>query len=131
MPSGWHGEELKVQAVAARSYAVTRLARPANQTYPLGDTTRGQLFSGPASLSQQLLRATQETLGMVLSYRGGIVKSLYASTQAISKEAHHRLSGSMSKHGAQQLATQGLGFDEILGRYYQGASLAQLRRNGS
>jgi SpoIID/LytB domain protein len=32
MPSRWHGEALKAQAVAARSYAVTHLVRPASQT---------------------------------------------------------------------------------------------------
>ena len=131
MPSHWHGEALKAQAVAARSYAATHLARPASQTYHLGDTTRWQVFSGPSSLSKQTLRATDETRGMVLSYRGGLVESLYASTQAISEEAHRHLGASMSQHGAQRLATQGLRFDEILGRYYQGASLAQLQRDGS
>jgi peptidoglycan hydrolase-like amidase len=131
MPSHWHGEALKAQAVAARSYAATHLARPASQTYHLGDTTRWQVFSGLSSLSQQSLRATDETRGMVLSYRGGLVESLYASTQAISEEAHRHLGASMSQHGAQRLATQGLRFDEILGRYYQGASLAQLQRDGS
>ena len=131
MPSRWHGEALKAQAVAARSYAVTHLIRPASQTYHLGDTTRWQVFSGISSLSEQSSRATDETRGMVLSYRGGLVESLYASTQAISEEAHRHLGASMSQHGAQRLATQGLRFDEILGRYYQGASLAQLRRDGS
>ena len=131
MPSRWHGEALKAQAVAARSYAVTHLVRPAAQTYHLGDTTRWQVFSGQSSLSEQSTRATHETRGMVLSYRGGLVESLYASTQAISDEAHRHLGASMSQHGAQRLATQGLRFDEILGRYYQGASLAQLRRDGS
>ena len=131
MPSRWHGEALKAQAVAARSYAVTHLVRPAAQAYHLGDTTRWQVFSGPLSLSEQSMRATHETRGMVLSYRGGLVESLYASTQAISEEAHRHLGASMSQHGAQRLATQGLRFDEILGRYYQGASLAQLRRDGS
>ena len=131
MPSRWHGEALKAQAVAARSYAVTHLVRPASQTYHLGDTTRWQVFSGTSSLSEQSSRATDETRGMVLSYRGGLVESLYASTQAISEEAHRHLGASMSQHGAQRLATQGLRFDEILGRYYQGASLAQLRRDGS
>jgi peptidoglycan hydrolase-like amidase len=131
MPSHWHGEALKAQAVAARSYAATHLARPGSQTYHLGDTTRWQVFSGLSSLSQQSLRATDETRGMVLSYRGGLVESLYASTQAISEEAHRHLGASMSQHGAQRLATQGLRFDEILGRYYQGASLAQLQRDGS
>ena len=131
MPSHWQGEALKAQAVAVRSYAATHLARPASQTYHLGDTMRWQVFSGLSSLSQQSLRATDETRGMVLSYRGGLVESLYASTQAISEEAHRHLGASMSQHGAQRLATQGLRFDEILGRYYQGASLAQLQRDGS
>ena len=131
MPSHWHGEALKAQAVAARSYAVTHLVRPAGQTYHLGDTTRWQVFSGPSSVSEQAMRAAHETSGMVLSYQGGLVESLYASTQTISEEAHRHLGASMSQHGAQRLATQGLRFDEILGRYYQGATLAQLRRDGS
>ena len=131
MPKHWHAEALKAQAVAARSYAVTHLVRPAGQTYHLGDTTRWQVFSGPSSVSEQSKRAAHETNGMVLSYRGGLVESLYASTQTISEEAHRHLGASMSQHGAQRLATQGLRFDEILGRYYQGATLAQLRRDGS
>ena len=71
MPSRWHGEALKAQAVAARSYAVTHLVRPASKTYHLGDTTRWQVFSGTSSLSEQSTRTTDETRGMVLSYRGG------------------------------------------------------------
>jgi SpoIID/LytB domain protein len=130
MPSHWHSEVLKAQAVTARSYAATHHARPASQTYHLGDNTRWQVFSGLSSLSQQSLRATDETRGMVLSYRGGLVESLYASTQAISEEAYRDLGARMSQHGAQGLETQGFRFDEILGRYYQGASLAQLQRDG-
>ena len=130
MPSSWHGEALKAQAVAARSYAVTHLARPARSNYHLGDTTRWQVYSGTSSLSESSLRATRETQHMVLSFQGGIVESLYAANQAISEEAHRHLGASMSQEGAQHLATQGMGFDEILGRYYQGATLAHLRRDG-
>jgi peptidoglycan hydrolase-like amidase len=88
------------------------------------------VFSGRWSFSKETLRATDETRGMVLSYREGLVESLYASTQSISEEAHRHLGASMSQHDAQRLATQGLRFDEILGRYDQGASLAQLQRDG-
>jgi peptidoglycan hydrolase-like amidase len=113
-----HGEALKAQALAASSYAASHLTRPALQTYhPI--------------LTQQFLRATDETGGNGVSYRGGLVESLNASTQAISEEAHRHLGASMSQHGAQRLATQGLRFDEILERYYQGASLAQRQRDGS
>ena len=64
---------------------------------------------------------------MILSYQGGIVESLYAATHQISQEAHGHLGASMSQHGAQDLALQGLRYNEILGRYYQGASLARLQ----
>ena len=107
MPSPWHGDALKAQAVAARSYAATQLSRPASQTYHHGDTTRWQVFSGPSSLIKQTLRATDKTRGMVLSYRGVLAESLYASTQAINEGAHRHLGESVSQHGAQRLATQG------------------------
>jgi peptidoglycan hydrolase-like amidase len=35
----------------------------------------------------------------------------------------------MSQHGAQNMAREGLKFNEILGRYYLGASLARLKTN--
>ena len=35
--SSWHGEVLEAQAVAAHSYAMAHLARPARRAYHLGD----------------------------------------------------------------------------------------------
>ena len=63
---------------------------------------------------------------MILSYSGGILESLYASNAQVSAEAYGHLGASMSQTGAQQLASQGLPFNAILGRYYSGASLARL-----
>ena len=130
MPSHWHAEALKAQAVAARSYAMVHLARPAAQDYHLGDTTRWQVFAGDQSRTIRTEQATKDTRGIILSYRGGIVESLYASDQAISDEAHGHLGASMSQHGAQRLAIEGQRFNEILGNFYRGASLARLRRDG-
>ncbi len=127
MPSTWHREALKAQAVAARSYAMAHLARPATTVYHLGDTTRWQVFAGEKSTTQASRSATWETRGIILSYGGGIVESLYASTAQISAEAHGHLGASMSQNGAQTLARQGLPFNAILGRYYAGASLARLK----
>ena len=129
MPSQWHPEALKAQAVAARSYALAHLARPATAAYHLGDTTRWQVFSGETSTSQASRSATWDTRGIILSYGGGIVESLYASTAQVSAEAHGHLGASMSQTGAQHLAQQGLPFNAILGRYYAGASLARLKRH--
>lgn len=127
MPSAWNMEALKAQAVAARSYAMAHMARPADQHWHLGDTTRWQNYEGLNSVSSRTRQATSSTAGVILSYQGGIVESLYAATQQIVDEAHGHLGASMSQTGAQELAQQGLRFNEILGRYYQGASLARLQ----
>ena len=131
MPAYWEMEALKAQAVAARSYAMAHLARPAASDYHLGDTTRWQVFLGDQSVSERTVRAARNTQGIILSYDGGIVESLYAANSTISAEAHGHLGASMSQTGAQKLASRGLKYNEILGNYYQGASLARLRIDGN
>ncbi len=131
MPSHWNPEALKAQAVAARSYALVHLVRPADSDFNLGDTTRWQAYGGLNTQSVRTAAATKATKGLVLSFQGGLVESLYASTSEIVAEAHSHLGASMSQHGAQNLATKGLKFNEILGHYYVGASLASLKTNES
>lgn len=128
MPSSWSMEALKAQAVAARSYALAHMARPASRHWHLGDTTRWQAYRGLFSSTARTRRAAEETAGLILSYQGGIVESLYAANSRISLEAHGQLGASMSQEGAQALASAGHAFDAILGRYYPGASLARLRQ---
>jgi len=127
MPCSWSMEALRAQAVAARSYAMAHMARPADDHWHLGDTTRWQNYTGLAGVTPRTREATASTAGVILSYRGGIVESLYAATQQIVDEAHGHLGASMSQTGAQELAERGLRFNEILGRYYRGASLARLQ----
>lgn len=127
MPSSWEMEALRAQAVAARSYALAHMARPANRHWHLGDTTRWQAFRGISSSNNRTRQAAASTVGLILSYQGGIVESLYAANRQITLEAHGHLGASMSQHGAQDLAKQGLRYNEILGHYYQGASLARLK----
>ncbi len=127
MPSSWNIEALRAQAVAARSYALAHMARPASAHWHLGNTTRWQAYRGLESVNGRTQRAAASTAGVILSYQGGIVESLYAANQQIVVEAHGHLGASMSQEGAQQLASQGLRYNDILGRYYQGASLARLK----
>jgi len=131
MPTSWKLEALRAQAVAARSYAMAHMARPAHDHWHLGDTTRWQNYEGLKTVSAPTLLATNSTAGVILSYQGGIVESLYAATQQIVDEAHSHLGASMSQTGAQELAQQGLRFNEILSHYYQGASLARLQVGAS
>ena len=128
MPSSWSLEALKAQAVAARSYALAHMARPANRHWHLGNTTRWQAYRGLASTHGRTRQAAADTRGLILSYQGGIVESLYAATSEISLEAHGHLGASMSQHGAQALARSGQRYNQILGHYYRGASLARLRQ---
>lgn len=130
MPSSWNREALKAQAVAARSYALAHMARPASRHWHLGSTTRWQAYPGLESATARTQAATLETIGLILSYQGGIVESLYASTTALTLEAHGHLGASMSQHGAQELASRGLQYSQILSRYYPGAALARLRSGG-
>jgi hypothetical protein len=127
MPTHWNMEALRAQAVAARSYAMAHMARPADPHWHLGDTTRWQNYTGLSAVNSRTRQATGSTAGLILSYQGGIVESLYAATQQIVDEAHGHLGASMSQTGAQDLAQKGLRFNEILGRYYRGASLARLQ----
>ena len=131
MPSGWSMEALRAQAVAARSYALAHMARPANPHWHLGDTTRWQAYRGLASVNGRTQDATASTAGLILSYQGAIVESLYAATTQITIEAHGHLGASMSQHGAQELAQRGYTYNQILGHYYQGASLARLKAGGA
>ena len=127
MPSNWSMEALRAQAVAARSYALAHMARPANRHWHLGDTTRWQAYKGLSSSNDRTRQAAASTAGLILSYQGAIVESLYAANRQISLEAHGHLGASMSQHGAQDLAQQGYRYNQILGHYYQGASLARLK----
>ncbi|WP_295476211.1 SpoIID/LytB domain-containing protein [Synechococcus sp. UW140] len=129
MPSDWPEEALRAQAVAARSYALAHMARPADPHWNLGATTRWQAYDGLESESEASRVAGSSTMGLVLSYRGGIVESLYAADKKITSEAHDHLGASMSQHGAKELAQQGYRFSQILARYYRGANLARLKRS--
>ena len=127
MPSSWNLEALKAQAVAARSYALAHMARPPSQHWHLGNTTRWQVYRGLDTVNGRTRAATAATAGLILSYQGGIVESLYAANSQISWDAHRHLGASMSQEGANALANRGQSYPQILGHYYQGASLARLK----
>jgi hypothetical protein len=117
-------EALKAQAIAARSYALVHMIRPASQWYHLGATQRWQVYKGVEREYNTSQKAVQETAGQVLSYRGGVVESLYAATDDIVARAHG--GRGMSQIGAYELANQGYDYQQILDRYYPGVSLARL-----
>jgi stage II sporulation protein D len=124
MPAYWPVEALKAQAIAARSYAIVHISRPASDYYDLGSSTRWQAYNGAETETNTTHIAVNETRGILLSYQGGVVESLYASSEQLVKEAHGGFG--MSQEGANQLAQQNFNFQQILGRFYPGTSLAVL-----
>jgi len=107
---------LKAQAIAARSYALVHIIRPANAWFHLGNSQRWQVYKG--------IRSEYPTAGQILSYKGGVVESLYAATDEIVAWAHG--GRGMSQTGAYKLAEKGLDYQQILGNYYPGVGLARL-----
>jgi peptidoglycan hydrolase-like amidase len=115
---------LKAQAIAARSYALVHMMRPANAWFHLGNTQRWQVYKGIQSEYQSTHQAVNATAGQILSYKGGVVESLYAATDEIVAWAHG--GRGMSQTGAYKLAEKGLDYQQILGNYYPGVGLARL-----
>ncbi|MDQ3907458.1 MAG: SpoIID/LytB domain-containing protein, partial [Acidobacteriota bacterium] len=73
-------ESLKVQAVAARTYAVANRGQFAAAGFDLLPTTRSQVYGGMATEHPLSSRAVDETRGVVATYRGQPINALYTST---------------------------------------------------
>ncbi len=126
MPAYWPAEALKAQAITARSYALVHMSRHANDLlYDLGATPQWQAYNGAESETNTTQDAVNATRGILLSYKGGVVESLYASSIDIVKDVHGGYG--MSQEGANQLAQNRFSYAQILGYFYPGTSLAVLK----
>jgi len=121
--ASWPQEALKAQAVAARSYALTYYFKPMSGLFHLGATEYYQVYSGIDREAASTNQAVDATAGEFVSYRGGIVESLYAASDDIVAEAFH--GHGMSQLGALNLAEQGYSYQQILGGYYPNTGLGK------
>jgi peptidoglycan hydrolase-like amidase len=120
----WPMAALKAQAIAARSYALTYYFKPATDFYHLGHDEQYQVYAGAEKEADRTYQAVNETAGEFISYRGGIVESLYAASDDIVIDAHG--GRGMSQLGALKLAEEGYDYRQILGTYYPGTGLARI-----
>lgn len=125
----WPMDALKAQAIAARSYAIVHYIRPANALYDLGNTERWQVYKGVETEWNTTAQAVKETRGIFLSYKGGVVESMYAASDDIVANVFG--GQGMSQNGAYKLAKQGYDYQQILSHYYPGTSLAWLDTSAS
>jgi len=82
---GWLSEKrleaLKAQAVAARTYALGRVAAAAEDApWDLVATESDQVYRGLERTDAVVDRALEETAGVILSYEGALVRAYYSST---------------------------------------------------
>lgn len=123
----WKMEALKAQAVAARSYALTYYFKPVSPLFHMGATEYYQVYSGTQREAATTSEAVDATAGEFVSYRGGIVESLYAASDDIVTEAFQ--GKGMSQLGALALAEQGYSYKKILGNYYPGTGVARIEED--
>jgi stage II sporulation protein D len=120
----WSPAALQAQSVAARSYALTYYFKPANPLYHLGNDEYFQVYSGIEREAQETNQAVDQTSGEYVSYKGGIVESLYAASDDIVAEAF--AGKGMSQLGAKDMATQGANYKQILSHYYPTTAVAKI-----
>jgi peptidoglycan hydrolase-like amidase len=71
-------EALKAQAVAARSFFVASGRR--HRSFDFCDTTHCQFLRAPTAGDHPAARATRETAGLVLAYRGTSIAAFYSAS---------------------------------------------------
>jgi stage II sporulation protein D len=78
MPFGWPEEALKAQAVAARTYALTRVVK--GKPYHLVSDVRDQVYKGIAGETDRTNAAVKATARQVVHYGGSLATTYYFSS---------------------------------------------------
>jgi stage II sporulation protein D len=73
-------EALKAQAVAARTYAIRNLRQFESEGYDICPGPACQAYKGFAGEHELSTRAVRETAGLVATYNGQLIDSLYSAT---------------------------------------------------
>jgi stage II sporulation protein D len=80
MYQNWPKEAFKVQAVAARTYALHERSRGrAKRSFDVEGNTRDQAYAG-ASSNRNAIEAVNATRGVVMAYNGELLRTYYSST---------------------------------------------------
>ena len=79
MPSDWHMEALKAQAVTARTYAIRNKLKFSEYGYDVCDTVMSQVYQGVDSENARTNQAVNETKGLVILYNGELARIYYSA----------------------------------------------------
>jgi SpoIID/LytB domain protein len=90
MPSSWPVEALKVQAIAARSYAVSHL-HPTTGTFDVYDDTRSQVYRGRRAETSAGNAAVSATSGVVLLSGSAVANAVFHSSDGGATEDNEKV----------------------------------------
>lgn len=150
MPSTWHEEALKAQAVAARSYAVANLGKQSRHGYDLKDNTEDQAYGGASAETERARNAVAQTAGIVITQNKNVIPAFYFASaggktsnagdvwahdlpfiqsvpsfdEGIRKMGHGI---GMSQYGCNNLAKMGYNAFQILAYYYKNVKFGRLK----
>lgn len=80
MPKSYAEEALKAQAVAARTYAMTKLGAHTGSGYQLCDTTACQVYKGYSNEADATTAAVDATAGEVACYNGSPIEAVFSAS---------------------------------------------------
>lgn len=90
VPADWNMETLKAQAIAARSYAISRIGSKSRLGFDLYSGQEDQVYVGyereVSKNGSRWLKAASQTSGKILMHNGEIVSAYYHSTSGGSTE---------------------------------------------
>lgn len=73
----WHGNALRAQAVAARSYALAHRGTYGAQGFDVVDTIASQVYGGLGAETERTTKAVNDTRGEVLVYDGRPIDAMF------------------------------------------------------
>src|SRR6266540_3164398 len=82
MNVAWHPEALKVQAIAARTYALYKIRQGGTKDFDVVASTKDQVYKGRAGANGSAGRAVDETRDQVLAFGNAPILAVYFSTAA-------------------------------------------------
>jgi stage II sporulation protein D len=80
--SAWHPEMLKVQAVAARTYALYQHMLSASRDYDVAAGIQDQVYRGRQGIDARVEEAVESTRGLVVTHQGEPIYAAFSSTAA-------------------------------------------------
>jgi SpoIID/LytB domain protein len=79
MISSWPLEALKAQAIAARSYVMTKLNSYKSEGFDVTDSVQSQVYGGVGAETKKTDSAVNQTAGMVLKYHGKVIPAVFSA----------------------------------------------------